>query len=462
MLQPTPDDAAIEWARIACVLLGEATFAEFCEWFVQIEDPHRGPIPFELWPHLLTRAEAWQAGGDECILKARQLGISWLAAAYSAWNIMSRPSSKVLVISKGEDDAKLVVDHARFILDHLPWHPKLITDNVTTLEVAGGGTMMAKAATKDAGRGATASLVIIDEAAFHPYAAENFKAYRPTMADGGQLIILSTANGAGGWFHDRYWQADAGRAEGMRAVFIPWHARPGRDAAWLARERSQYEGNPAEFRQEYPADPSEAFVAHTGLVYGLEADTGVPIFSRERNVKPPPWRIDDSRFILSAVDPGGSDPTAAIVAGVSHDDRIHVYGLYYRRGSEGASVLRVADYLSRYPKIHRIWPDGTGWVGTLRSMGYDAHPPHKDRDEGIGAVTEMLLAGTLTFSPELEALFKEFGTYWWAERKDMAAGGNRTETRAPSWHHADALDAVRMLVLGYRKMMPRGKKPSPV
>lgn len=36
--------------------------------------------------------------------------------------------------------------------------------------------------------------LVVDEAAFHPYAAANFKAYRPvTIAGRGQLLIMSTA-----------------------------------------------------------------------------------------------------------------------------------------------------------------------------------------------------------------------------------------------------------------------------
>lgn len=449
---PTRTDRDREAIRLAARReLARRSFPDFLARCV-VDDPHRGPIAFVPWPHLIARAEAWQAGGDECILKARQLGLSWLVACYAAWIIWQRASSKVLVISKNEDDAKDVVAHARFVLEHLPWPPKLDTDNVTTIRVGGGGTCIAKAATKDAGRGSTASLVIVDEAAFHPWAAENFKAYRPTMADGGQLLVLSTANGIGGWFHEKFWAAEAGRAEGMTAQFIPWHARPGRDAAWLQRERSQYEGNPAEFQQEYPNTPQEAFVGLEGLVY--------PMFDRERHVRalpPVPWEETWERRY--AIDLGGGDPTAVVRAGtyrrVGEDFRIHVYGLMYKT-SGAASVDELNDYLAPYSEPG--WtqgegdpaPGGESISASLRALGYPCRRGFAARGDGIALVAMYLERGWLTFSPECEAIFREFASYRWKPQTDPNSK-ERYATKTPQDHHGDALDALRLLVIGYHR-----------
>jgi hypothetical protein len=51
-----------------------------------------------------------------------------------------------------------------------------------------------------AGHGETAGVVFLDEFGRHPYAAESWKAFIPVVADGGQLIIVSTANGFGNEF----------------------------------------------------------------------------------------------------------------------------------------------------------------------------------------------------------------------------------------------------------------------
>ena len=59
-----------------------------------------------------------------------------------------------------------------------------------------------------AGHGETAGVVFLDEFARHPYAGESWKAFIPVIADGGQLIIVSTANGYGNVFYELWTNAD--------------------------------------------------------------------------------------------------------------------------------------------------------------------------------------------------------------------------------------------------------------
>ena len=51
-------------------------------------------------------------------------------------------------------------------------------------------------ASPGSGRSYTASVAIMDEAAFMAYASEVYTAMKPTIDAGGQLVILSTANAA--------------------------------------------------------------------------------------------------------------------------------------------------------------------------------------------------------------------------------------------------------------------------
>ena len=425
----------------------------------RIEDAHRGLIDIEPWPHLMERAAAWQQGDSEIILKARQLGISWLAAAYAAWRATYQPGSMILLLSAGQREAFALLDKVRVVLmHHRTGAADLDTDAAGELAVRGGGRIVALPSTESAGRGYTASLVIADEAAYHPYAERNYAAYRPAMADGGQLLILSTANGAAGWFHDLYWAAERGELP-IRAAFIPWHARPGRDADWLARERAAYGGLPAQFAQEYPASAGEAFVAHSGLVYGLDPLTGEPIFHPPRNIGPAPVPWAECKWRLASVDPGGGDPTAVLPLGVSATEHMHIYGEMYRRGPTGAEEL--SEYLGR---LHRagpldlvlVDPSQGSLIATLRSLGWNAHPANNDKADGIATVSTWLRNGRLTIAPECTNLLAEFSTYWWAERREMQAGSPRpTATRTPASHHADALDALRYAVLGVIKGLPR-------
>ena len=55
------------------------------------------------------------------ILKARQLGLTWLALAYAVWRMLFFPGYTVNALSKKENpDAKELVRRIRFILEHLP------------------------------------------------------------------------------------------------------------------------------------------------------------------------------------------------------------------------------------------------------------------------------------------------------------------------------------------------------
>jgi hypothetical protein len=84
-------------------------------------------------------------------------------------------------------------------------------------------------------------------------------ALKPTIDAGGQLIILSTANGLGNLFH-RLWTAAEAKTNRFVAIFLPWWARPERTAEWYERQKNEY-SDPMMVQQEYPRTPREAFVS---------------------------------------------------------------------------------------------------------------------------------------------------------------------------------------------------------
>ncbi|MBU6430166.1 MAG: hypothetical protein KGR26_14215, partial [Cyanobacteria bacterium REEB65] len=81
---------------------------------------------------------------------------------------------------------------------------------------------------------------------------------KPTIDGGGQLIILSTANGIGGLFHGLWKKAVAG-TNSFKTIFLPWWARPGRDRAFYERQLAD-STDPATVPQNYPANALEAFL----------------------------------------------------------------------------------------------------------------------------------------------------------------------------------------------------------
>ena len=72
------------------------------------------------WEYQLKLLDIFMSERDILILKARQLGISWLVSGFGLWKTMFLENAKALVMSKGETEAWNMIDRARYILENLP------------------------------------------------------------------------------------------------------------------------------------------------------------------------------------------------------------------------------------------------------------------------------------------------------------------------------------------------------
>ena len=111
--QLTPEEQGREWAR--CEASPIYFIREYC-WILNVNED--GWVPFELWP-----AQAWSLAQmhrnrQVVILKARQLGFTWLTLCYSLWLMLFRSTAAVGIFSRIENDAQehLVARHASPVL----------------------------------------------------------------------------------------------------------------------------------------------------------------------------------------------------------------------------------------------------------------------------------------------------------------------------------------------------------
>ncbi|MEP7357656.1 MAG: hypothetical protein ABI847_10485 [Anaerolineales bacterium] len=220
-------------------------------------------MPFLLWPAQVEVLWALMTQRLIIILKARQLGISWICCWYALWLCLFQNGKVVLLFSKGQPEANELLRRILALYDRLPdWMrdaaPALIKRNTTAAEWANGSHVLSLPASPNAGSGYTASLVILDEAAKLLFADALFAALKPTIDAGGQLIVLSSALGIGNLFH-RLWTKAAAKLNSFTPIFLPWWVRPGRDAAWYAAQLAEYP-DPAIVKQEYPSSANEAFL----------------------------------------------------------------------------------------------------------------------------------------------------------------------------------------------------------
>ena len=441
-----PDVAQAGLSQLAAIYQAQTVFPRFLDHVhVRGDDPLNPTIAsWEPWPFLVDQAEVWSAGRSEIILKDRQLGYSWLAAAYAVWR--ARKGAWVALISKGQLEARELLAKCAFVEAQLPpWLRQRATVRVDDIKYAEGGVVMAFPSTPDAGVSFTFQVIIMDEAHFHPYAAQNYAAIRPAISAGGQFIALSTADpslGPSGWFPDTYWASKRGET-GYGARFVSWRERPGRDEVWLAVERRAYSGLPEAFDAYYAETDAAAFVGRTGLVY--------PQFAVERHVRAEhPWPWDASTRRVAGVDFGGGDPTACTVLGLSGTKKVHQFAEFYRRGTVG--VEEIAAFLRTWKGPGTVYCDPSEPVAivdldrALRGSGWGAEAADNRRGEGLGFAGWLLDADRLTISAECRDSLAEFPGYRWTNRTDPS-DKTRYATSTPVDHHADGMDARRYAVM---------------
>jgi hypothetical protein len=150
---------------------------------------------FALWPRQVDTLEALVDASKLVILKARQLGISWLCLAYALWLMVFRAPATVLLFSLREAEAKELLTRIKGMYWRLPrWmQAKRVTqDSGTVFELSTGSRALAFS-TKS-GRSYTGTLAIVDEADFIPNLNEFLNGVKPTIDGGGQLFLVSTSD----------------------------------------------------------------------------------------------------------------------------------------------------------------------------------------------------------------------------------------------------------------------------
>ena len=206
--------------------------------YAKISHPIKGLIPFNTYDFQTDLVENFNEHRFTVILKARQLGISTISAAYIAWLMMFHRDKNVLVIATKFGTAANLVKKVKSIHRHLPEWMKIASisiDNRTSFELSNGSQIKASSTSSDAGRSEALSLLVIDEAAHVEGLDELWTGLYPTLSTGGRCIALSTPNGVGNWFHQTYVDAEIENNDFFH-VRLPWDVHPERDQAWFEKE----------------------------------------------------------------------------------------------------------------------------------------------------------------------------------------------------------------------------------
>ena len=218
-----------------------------------IQHPLKGKIKFDLYKFQEKTLNEFKNNSYNIILKARQLGISTLTAAYSLHIMLFNADKNILVIATSKDTAKNLVTKVRVMYQGLPsWlKTKVTEDNKLSLIFSNGSQIKAIAATESAGRSEALSLLILDEAAFIDRISDIWTASQQTLATGGDCIVLSTPNGVGNWFH-KLWVESTDGINNFNFIKLHWSLHPDRNQEW--RDEQDIKLGPTKAAQECDTD----------------------------------------------------------------------------------------------------------------------------------------------------------------------------------------------------------------
>lgn len=238
----------------------------YCRIYDAIE---RDWIGFSLWP---LQAEALTTILNNLlivILKARQLGMTWLVLAFALWLMLFRPASTILLFSRRDDESvHLLSDRLKGMYRRLPrWMQAraIIEDNDHEFQLSNGS--VARAFPTTAGDSYTASLAIVDEADLIPDLGRLMRSVKPTIDAGGRMILLSRSEKSKpqSEFKNVY-RAAKQRLNDWVAIFLPWQSRPDRNQEWYEAQKQDIlhrTGSLDDLREQYPATDTEALSVRT-------------------------------------------------------------------------------------------------------------------------------------------------------------------------------------------------------
>ncbi len=206
--------------------------------YAKITHPMKGLIPFKTYPFQKDALKKFEDHRFNIVLKARQLGLSTVTAAYVVWLMMFHKEKNVLVLATKFGTAANLVKKVKTIMRNCPdWIriAQVSVDNRTSFELTNGSQIKASSTSGDAGRSEALSLLVVDEAAHVEGLEELWTGLYPTLSTGGRCIALSTPNGVGNWFHKTFTDAEAGTNDFI-TMTLPWDVHPDRDQEWFEKE----------------------------------------------------------------------------------------------------------------------------------------------------------------------------------------------------------------------------------
>lgn len=306
-------------------------------------------------------AESIQTSKITWLMKARQLGMSELAAFYAIYVAITEPKSEVIIISKKLPDSKYFLKRrvlyklmSAYALEmepgkKFPWPEYMDNTDTGKIVFSNGSWIEAASSDNEEVRSRSPRLVIFDE--IRSFSKENaeelWSAILPAIESDpkAQVIGISTAK-FGTWYNDMTEKIMDGKIDGINFMFLPDDTHPQRNAEWRKREAKKW-SNATLFLREHPMNPEDCFISREGAVW--------PQFDPHvggRHVNPA--QINFGLRYIVAYDHGRTHP--AVFLFMLHDkynDHLYVFDEVFCRGMELPDVCyAIREKMLFYEKYH--------------------------------------------------------------------------------------------------------------
>lgn len=245
-------------------------FIGFCDTL----DPRRRPIkpdPFMLFDIQRKALEMVQAivenSGQCMVMKARDLGCTYMMCNYAAYLFCHQPNSRVVFTSRIQDDVdysqslRALLPKIRFILSRLPaaWGVEQKSKFMEILNPKNGASVQGSVGL-NAARGDRALVCFADEASY----AQNLESVVASLSEVSNALVFASTTSGVNEYHEMWEKStpwDGTVHEGkMHSLQMHWYDDPRRDLAWYVRKREEAEqrGMLAAWSREVECNPYAA------------------------------------------------------------------------------------------------------------------------------------------------------------------------------------------------------------
>lgn len=357
-------------------------------------------IPFRGWEAQNQALRDFATFRLNLILKARQMGITWIALYFCTHDLIFNIGHTVVALSKTEDDAKELVRRMGVVLDNMPEILKggglTWKQTATSIFITDGkltSTFKAFPASPSAGRSFTGNILLLDEWAFQEAAEEIWTSAYPTInrPTGGKVIGLSTIK-KGTLFESLWIEENA-----FHKIFLSVFSDPRRTQEWY---ESTAKDLGVKVKQEYPRTAEEA-LSNLGGSFFSEFDYNLHTCE--------PFKIPEDWTVYNTLD-YGLDMFAHYKVAIDNENVAYVFHEIYQSGliiSEAADKVKLAELVEKEdgsvkdwykPRLRLAPPDlwnRSQESGKSRALLFDEHglelvKSNNDRQAGWLALKELL------------------------------------------------------------------------